>query len=47
MPCKCCNGTGDIPSEAAWHIFDETGERPNQRFGCGECNGLGEVEGDE
>ena len=47
MPCKCCNGTGDMPNEVAVDIYEETGERPNQRFGCIECGGYGEVEGED
>jgi hypothetical protein len=44
MKCSCCNGTGDMPDHVARDIYEATGERPNQRFGCIECDGLGEVE---
>ena len=47
MKCSCCNGSGDMPNEVARNIFDETGERPNQQFGCLECQGLGEVEDED
>lgn len=45
--CECCCGTGDMPTEQARNIFEETGERPNQRYGCTECDGTGGVEVEE
>jgi hypothetical protein len=46
MKCPSCNGTGDMPFDQVHDCYERDGHWPNRRFGCLECDGLGEVEVD-
>lgn len=47
MKCPDCNGTGHMSNEQARDLYERDGTRPNQTFGCVECDGLGEIEDGE